>query len=225
MSNFLTGHRFYSKTNREKRVFFAKLLLISTGVIVVLGLLSYFTHFYFIGIIGFSIYLTLLAPFIDVPGLQKTGGLVYYSPLFLGEKPKNNKITIHGGTLFDYLFVLDYNSTGRQRTQFIFQQFLIGLLHLVEELENQNLRIEKITGTSYFLNEKTASRIGFQKIKTNSLQQMILAFNYFNLMFTQSKKKKKVSFPKLSETQSFETTPKMLISKKEDIEILLKKIS
>ncbi len=170
MANILTGHSFYSKTKREKRVFFAKLFLISIGVIVILGLLSYFTHFYFLGILGFSIYLTLLAPFIDVPGLQKTGGLVYYSLLFLGEKPKNNKISIHGGTLFDYLFVLHFNETGRQRTQFIFQQFLIGLLHLIEELENQNLHIEKISGTSYFLNEKTASRIGFTKTETNGMQ-------------------------------------------------------
>jgi hypothetical protein len=37
-------------------------------------------------------------------------------------------MVIHGGTLFDYYFTLDKNSSSRQRKIFILQQYLEGLL-------------------------------------------------------------------------------------------------
>jgi hypothetical protein len=33
--------------------------------------------------------------------------MIYYSPLFITEKPKDGLIKIHGGTLFDYYFVIE----------------------------------------------------------------------------------------------------------------------
>ena len=40
-------------------------------------------------------------------------------------------IKIHGGTLFDYVFVIDQKMNGKQRTNFIIQQYLEGLLNLI----------------------------------------------------------------------------------------------
>ena len=224
MSNFLTGHRFYSKSNTQKRVFFAKLLTVSFGVVLLLGLFSYYTQFYFIGILGLTIFLTLLAPFIDVPGLKKSGGLIYYSLFLLAEKPKEQKMTIHGGTLFDYYFGLKFQTTGKQRTQFILQQYLTGLLNLIEVLNKSEVQIDKIQGSSYFINNKTAKRIGFTPVKLDRVQQLILLFNYINLMVTQSIARNKWSFPTLSGNKSFQTTPAILISKKSEIENILNKL-
>mgnify|MGYP006192488937 FL=1 len=111
---------------------------------------------------------SIIAPFYDVPALKKTGDLTYHSSLFVSERPKNGIIKVHGGTLLDYIFVIDHQSKGPQRTKFILQEYLEGLLNLMEELppESKNSRVR---GTSYIINEKTSQRIGFQVVETDFL--------------------------------------------------------
>lgn len=110
--------------------------------------------------------------------------MVYYSSLFIIEKPRDGVIKIHGGTLFDYYFVIDKGMNGKQRTDFIIQQYLEGLLNLVDTYKtNKNM---KIRGTSYILNKRTAEKIGFEIVKTNVLQKVILGYNYFNILISNS---------------------------------------
>lgn len=149
-----------------------------------------------------AISISIIAPFFDTPSLKKSGKLIYYSPLFIIEKPKNGTIKIHGGTLFDYYFVIDKKMNGKQRTNFIIQQYLQGLLCLIEEHKNdKNL---KIRGTSYIMNKRTAEKIGFKIVKTDLLQKMILTYNYFNIFISNSISKNKISFPNLKEIKTYE---------------------
>ena len=148
--------------------------------------------------------------------------MIYYSPLFITEKPKNGLIKIHGGTLFDYYFVIDKKMNGKQRTDFIIHQYFIGLLSLIEKHKNDT-RI-KIRGTSYIINERTAEKIGFEIVKTDISQKIILIYNYFNILISNSIAKNKLAFPKLNKTKTFETDISQLLERKEYIERLNKSL-
>jgi hypothetical protein len=63
-------------------------------------------------------------------------------------------MVIHGGTLFDYYFTLDKNSSSRQKN-FILQQYLEGLPDNCGK-KGQNLQIK---ATTYILNERTGKKI------------------------------------------------------------------
>lgn len=124
----------------------------------------------------------------------------------------------------DYVFVLDKRMTARQRTQYIMQQFAEGLLNLMGD--HQNLKSERITirGTSYIINERTAKRMGFRVVETDTIQKIILLYNYFNIALTHSIAKGRLSFPKLSKTITFEARLDELIKRNEVVEELKERL-
>lgn len=216
------NHRFYNKSNREKN---SILLLVAALTLTIIGfsiIISIYSGIYLISILTFAITLSIAAPFFDIPSLKKSGRIIYYSSLFLTEKPKNGVVKIHGGTLFDYYFVIDRKMNGKQRTDFIIQQYLEGLLSFIEEHKND--KQIKIHGTSYIINERTAEKIGFKTVETDVLQKVIITYNYFNLLISNSIAKKKLAFPNLSKTKTFETEIGQLIERKEYLERLNKSL-
>jgi hypothetical protein len=111
---------------------------------------------------------------------------------------------------------------GKQRTDYIIQQYLNGLLILIEEYKN-NERM-KIRGTSYIINKKTAEKFGFKIIETDILQKFILTFNYFNILISNSIAKNRLSFPNLNKTITFEADISQLLERKEYIQKLNKSL-
>lgn len=186
--------------------------------------ISYFFRLYFLPIIFIWLTLIILAPFIDTPNLVRNGKLKYYSSLLLAENEKNNSINIHGGTLFDYYFIFDKNSSGPQRKKIIIQQYLEGLLNLTKQFENSSFENVNIKGTTYILNEKTAKKLGFKSKRPDFIQTIILILNYPNLLVTKSIASKKLSFPNLSNIRTYETSLKNLISNTEKIKIMDKRL-
>ncbi|HLV38028.1 hypothetical protein [Xanthomarina sp.] len=208
-------HSFYEKGKKEQNQIQAIIAVCAISLIILSIIISLKTSLYLLGILTFTITLSIAAPFFDTPSLKKSGKLIYYSTLFITEKPKNKIIKIHGGTLFDYYFVIDKKLNGKQRTNFIIQQYLQGLLCLIENYENDNEM--KVRGTSYIMNKRTAEKIGFKIIKTDFLQKAIITYNYFNILISNSIAKNKLSFPNLNETKTFETDFGQLIERKEYI--------
>lgn len=214
-------HRFYQKTKKEQTRIQVLVGLITLMILLLVIVLSWWTKMYLLIFIAFPVIISLVAPFFDAPSLKESGRVVYLSSLLLAEKPKNGIMKIHGGTLFDYFFVIDSELKGRQRINFILSKFLQGLLKLIEEKKNSNEDELIIRGTSYIINERTARNIGFKIIETDNLQKLILIFNYFNLLVSQSFARGKLSFPKLSNIKTFEMKVSELIEK----EGLIKKLS
>jgi len=212
------NHRFYNKDKKEQNRILIVIAICSLMIISSSAIISIYSGIYLIGILTFAITLSIIAPFFDMPSLKKSGRMIYYSPLFIAEKPNNGLIKIHGGTLFDYYFVIDKEMNGKQRTNFIIQQYLTGLLNLIEKYENDKKM--KIRGTSYIINKRTAEKIGFEIVETDILQKIILIYNYFNVLISNSIAKNKLSFPKLNKTQTFETDVNQLLDRKEYIEKL-----
>lgn len=204
-------HRFYIKTQKQQNQIQFLIGFAAFLVILFSFLIFWITGFYLIVIILFCIGLSIIAPFFDTPSLKKSGKLTYHSLLFLSEIPKNGILKIHGGTLFDYVFVIEKKMNGKQRTNFIIQQYLQGLLNLIEENKNSSDDNLIIRGTSYMINDKTAQRIGFRVIDTDFIQKLILIYNYSNILISFSIAKGKLSFPNLKETKTFETTLRDLV--------------
>lgn len=192
-------------------------------ILALVFLICWVTGFFLPLMLSIPITLSVMAPFFDIPALKKNGDLVYYSPLFLAEKPKNGKITVHGGTLFDYVFVIDQSLTGRERSTLIIGQYLEGLVKLMDHLQKDNSDHLTIRGTSYILNKRTAKKIGFQVFQTDFLQRCILIYNYFNLVCANALVKGKLTFPKLAETQTFEAGLDDLLERRDFINSLHKK--
>jgi len=216
-------HPYFAKTSAEQN----RYMLYAIGITVMLGMLAFllfwWLHLLFVGILICFILITLLAPFVDVPGMVKAGKLSYHSVFLLAEAPKDGVLNLHGGTLFDYVYVLDFKASGKARTAFILQHYLEGLLHLIATYEQQEAPLT-LRWTSYIVNQRTAARLGFKPQPKDCLQQLILAFNYGNLLVSNSLAKGKLSFPKLSATQTYEASLEDLMVRKAYIKQLLKRM-
>jgi len=217
-------HKFYNKSKKQRNQLLFSIGFGAFSLIALSLFLSFILNFYPLGIFTFWIVLSIIAPFFDTPSLKKSGHLIYHSSLFLSEKPKNSLITIHGGTLFDYTFVLDKEMNGSYRTKYILQQYLEGLLDLISRYEIDKSSNYTVRGTSYIVNERTADRMGFKTVKTNFIQSLILTFNYPNLIASFSLAKGKLSFPNLNATKTYEAKLDQLIDRKEYINALNNKL-
>lgn len=213
-------HRFYNKSKKERNQIQAIIAFGALAIILLSIFISWKTGIYPVGILTFVIVLSIIAPFFDTPSLKKSGKLIYYSSLFIAERPKNGVIKIHGGTLFDYVFVLRKNRNGTQRTTLIMQQYLQGLLHLIDEYQNTDNPDFKIRGTSYIMNERTAERMGFEIIHTDIWQKLILLYSFFNILIANSIAKNRFSVPNLNDTKTYEADLKDLIDRRNHIEKL-----
>lgn len=218
------NHPYYLKPKKEQNKIQIKIGFIALFFNGIVSVLSIFGGLYFLICISIVITLSIIAPFFDIPALKKQGKLMYYSSLFVTEKEKNGIIKIHGGSLFDYVFVIDKTLSGQQRTNFILQQYLEGILNLIAVCEKENNTAVKIQGTTYILNERTGHKIGLNSIKTDFIQKLILIFNYVNILISNSIAKRKISFPNLTTIKTFESTIEELIKRRAFIEGLNEKL-
>lgn len=216
-------HSYFSKPKAEQTKIQLKIGAIAFVFIIAVITLSIFSGFYLLWILVI-ITISIIAPFFDVPSLKNSGRLIYYSSLFIAEKENNGTIVVHGGSLFDYYFVIDRSLNGKQRTNFILQKYLEGLLNLMEiHQKNQNTAV-KIKGTTYILNERTAHKLGLKTVNTDFIQTLILTFNYVNVLLSHSIAKRKIAFPKLTDIKTFEGEINDLIDHKTFIEGLNEKL-
>ncbi|MBQ0786454.1 MAG: hypothetical protein KBT69_03075 [Oceanihabitans sp.] len=217
-------HRFYSKSNKEQNRIQFKIAIVAVSFNVLILVLSLLSGFYFFIFLCIIITLSIIAPFFDVPAMKKNGKLIYYSSLLITEKENKGTIIIHGGSLLDYVFVIDRSFSGKQRTNFILQKYLEGILNLIQACEETDNTSVRIKGTTYILNARTAEKIGLKVIQTDFLQKLILTYNYVNILISNSIAKRKIAFPKLTNIRTFESNIEELIKRKAFIEELNNKL-
>ncbi|MBD8487175.1 hypothetical protein IFO69_00305 [Echinicola sp. CAU 1574] len=217
------NHPFYQKPIKEQKRFIILAGMIIFSVFGLIISLAVLTKFYWLSLIA-AFWLIISAPFVDTPTGKKSGKLHYYSPLFISEKLSNNKVIFHGGTLFDYYFVLDFSQSGRRRTHFIIHNYLEGILAFIEKHESDFADDTVLEGTSYILHAKTAQKLGFSPAQTDGIQTIILLLNYPTLTLSYSISKGRLSFPKLSRVKTYQSTLGKLKSQKEKIKFLKDKL-
>lgn len=87
-------HPYFAKTSAEQN----RYMLYAIGITVILGILAlllfWWLHLLFVGVLICFVLITLLAPFVDVPGMVKAGKLTYHSVFLLAEAPKDGVLNL-----------------------------------------------------------------------------------------------------------------------------------
>ena len=217
-------HAFYNLTPQQQRQFQLKLAAGYLLFNVIVGALLFLVGLPFLILFVFALSLSVVAPFVDVPSGIKAGTLHYYSPMLIGEKIRNQRLVLHGGSLFDYYFVLDRTQSASQRRKAVYVAYIEGLLNLIEQYENQQPTQITIKATSYILNPRTAKKIGLKPVSADALQQWILYFNFINLTCAASLLNGKLTWPKLKQTSTYQGELDTLIGKKVDLQRLRQRL-
>jgi hypothetical protein len=149
--------------------------------------------------------LSIFASFIDVPTARNSGNIVYYSPLLLASAVRRNKIQLHGGTLFDYYYTLSLHKSENRNKKAILYSYMEGLINLLDSFNSKEDDI-LIEANAYFINPHTAKRLGFKKVRTKTLQKVIMIFNYIPITISYSIALGELSFPNILSLKSYEST-------------------
>ena len=214
---FLASHRFY-KRSRIKQKLFIFLIYISLAVFLIgaIILIAIFKIVWPLFILPFL--MITVASFADAPSGKLSGSLIYYSPFFIATKPRKGKVILHAGTPFDYYFVFRRKDRGIKARKEVLTQFLRGMIRFIDDLPKEEITVE---GTSYFFNERTARRLGFDIKPAGMDQVIILGFNFLPLMLTYSFTKGKPGFPDLNHIKKGSISSKKLVLQRDKIERLL----
>ena len=194
-------NRYYRMPKAQKRLIKLKIvgIALAFGAVVALLFLAISISLVPLVFLVLALSLSVLAPFFDVPSMVASGKMQYLSLFLLSEKAGEGKRRLHGGTLFDYYFTLPEKWNGRQRKTLILYEYLKGLLYLIEHEHDETV----VEGTSYFISEQTAAKLGLRKAKTDWVQKLILMYNYLNLTLTLSYAKKSLQWPDMRTIHTF----------------------
>lgn len=159
-------------------------------------------------------------PFFKLIGLYK-----YYSPMLLGYGANNFQIDLHSGGSFDYLLVMRKYKSGIEIRNRLLIYHLEGLINLIHLIENQEIpETVSIVGTSYFFNNKTVHRMGFEIEKPSFFYRLNLFINFIDLIWMYSLSKGKFSMPKIWNARKASISGSQLIENKKVIEDLYEKM-
>jgi len=174
-----------------------------------------------INLILYLVGLILIAPILQFcvsPILKLVGAYEYLSPMMLVFSPNDKKYDLHNGTSFDYLFVMRKVPAGKATESRLLAYFCEGFLEIIKRIEEGKLPKEvQITGTSYFMSERSVKRLGFKIGKKNWFLSFNLYLNYLDLLWMYSRSKGKFTFPKVWEAKSIEMKGEKLVENKDYI--------
>jgi len=129
----------------------------------------------------FIIYVPI-AQFSFTPFFRLTGVYTYYSPMLLGYMANDVQIDLHSGGSFDYLLVMHKYKSGIRTRKQLMKFHLEGLMRLVQRIEQGTVPENvNIIGTSYFFNERTIKKLGFEQEKPTLFYRLNLFVNFIDL--------------------------------------------
>ena len=173
----------------------------------------------------FLIYLPI-GQFSATPIFRLSGIYKYYSPMLLGYMPNNVQIDLHNGGSFDYLFVMKKFKIGIESRNRILAYHLEGLMNIIKEVENGVIpKSVNIVGTSYFFNERTLSKFGFELKKPSLFYRVNLFVNFIDLLWMYSISQGYFSIPKIWTANKASIEGGKLIERKEIINDLHRKLT
>lgn len=170
--------------------------------------------------LGFFLYVPV-SQFLFTPIYTLTGGYTYYSPMLLGYMANDTQIDLHSGTSFDHLFVLRKYPSGTPLRNRILLYHLEGLLRLIQLIEEKRiLESVNIVGTSYFFNDRTLLKLGFQIEKASLFYRINLLINGIDLFWMYSLSQGKLAIPTLWDAKKASIQGNQLVQSKPKLHAL-----
>jgi len=149
----------------------------------------------------------------------------YYSPMLIGYMANDRQIDLHSGGSFDYLFVMRRYKAGIEMRNKLLMYHLQGLINLIQLIENKTIPgTVNIVATSYFFNNRTIHKMGFEIINPSLFYRINLFANFIDLFWMYSLSQGKISIPKIWNAKKASITGIKLIENKKQIEELYKKM-
>jgi len=163
--------------------------------------------------------------FLFTPLMTLTNIFKYKSPMLLVLVDSKKNYALHSGTSFDYLVKMGNVKSGVTFQNKVLEYHLEGILKIIKEVEDEVISDSTIIkGSSYFFSESTAKKLGFKIAPTNNFERLVIIFNYLEIMWMLSRTKGKLSFPKINNFKTVQTTGKELLEHKPFIENLFLKL-
>jgi len=182
--------------------------------ILLLAALAIGSGKYALGLLIF-IPLQLAAPFLDTPTGIRKGTLRYAAPLCIIQPVKDKGMVLHGGTLFDYWYVLRSYPSFRLRKKRLLYDMVRGLRLEAERAQSEDRLDQFVRGTSYFINPRTARRFGLRPTSRDWGQVLILWFNAAQVAGAYSLMQGHVAWPPLHRVRTYEGTWRDVWEKRE----------
>ena len=195
------------------------ILLLSIGFLPALTIIEIGysqSLFYLLFIIYVPVGQFAFTPFLKLIGVYR-----YYSPMLLGYMANDRQIDLHSGGSFDYLFVMRKCKSGIALRNRLLIYHFEGLLNLVRLIENKKIpETVNIVGTSYFFNNRTLQKMGFEIINPSLFYRLNLFVNFIDLIWMYSLSKGKFSIPNIWNAKKASITGINLIESRKGIEEL-----
>lgn len=103
---------------------------------------------------------------------------------------------------------------------------LEGLINIIMQIENNSVpKTVSISGTSYFFNDRTLNKLGFELKKPSLFYRINLLVNFIDLIWMYSISQGRFSLPKIWKAKKANISGSKLIENKDIIESLYKKLS
>lgn len=202
---------------------FEAILLLVIGFYPALLIIE-LTYTHPIYILLFLFYLSV-GQFSITPIFKLTGVYKYYSPMLLGYMANDRQIDLHSGGSFDYLFVMRKYKSGIVMRNRLLIYHLEGLLSIIRLIENKSIsETVNIVGTSYFFNNKTLYKMGFEIEKPSLFYRVNLFVNFIDLLWMFSLSRGKLAIPRIWNAKKAKISGVKLIESKKAIEGLYYKM-
>lgn len=145
--------------------------------------------------------------------------------MLLGYMVNDTQIDLHSGVSFDYVFVMRKYKSGIEFKYRPLIYHLEGLICLIKLIENKNIPdTVNITGTSYFFNNRTLNKMGFEIMNPSLIDRVNLFVNFIDLVWMYSLSQGKLSIPKIWNAKKASISGAKLIESKKLIEELYNKM-
>jgi hypothetical protein len=162
-----------------------------------------------------------IGQFASTPLFRLSGIYTYYSPMLLGYNANAKQIDLHSGGSFDYLFVMRQYKAGVETRNALLIYYLEGLLHVIGLIENKSVPdTVNVVGTSYFFNQRTLQRMGFEVQTPSWFYRLNLLVNFIDLTWMYSVSQGRFAIPKLWDAKKASVSGGKLLESKQDIEAL-----
>ena len=173
----------------------------------------------------FIIYIPV-GQFSSTPFFKLIGIYRYYSPMLLGYMANDRQIDLHSGGSFDYLFVMRKYKAGIEMRNRLMMFHLDGLVNLIHLIENKSIpETVNVVGTSYFFNDRTLRKMGFEIVNPSLFYRLNLFANFIDILWMYSLSRGKLSIPKLWNAKKASIMGIQLIENKNQIEELYRKMN